>query len=105
MRLLEEFHTFLRVRHNAHHLRVVSSIRAWLWYVYGLADPVSSGKYSGTFVFTATVAEPTVMSFTVPLNVCTIDATATVVASYSSSADMCCESVCVVMSCGGWFRS
>ena len=33
-----------------------------------LADPVSSGKYIGTFVFTAPVAEPTVMSFTVPLN-------------------------------------
>ena len=33
-----------------------------------LVDPVSSGKYNGTFVFTAPVAEPTVMSFTVPLN-------------------------------------
>ena len=68
-----------------------------------MADPVSSGKYIGTFVYTATVAEPTVMSFTVPLNGCTIDATATVVASYSSSADMCCGSVCVEMSCGGGF--
>ena len=33
-----------------------------------LADPVSCGKYSGVFVFTAPFAEPTVMSFTVPLN-------------------------------------
>ena len=46
-----------------------------------LADPVSSGKYSGAFVFTATVAEPTVMSFTVPLNGYSIVATATVVTS------------------------
>ena len=48
-----------------------------------LADPVSTGKYSGAFVFTATVAEPTVMSFTVPLNGYTIVATATVVTSCS----------------------
>ena len=46
-----------------------------------LADPVSSGKYSGAFVFTATVAEPTVMSFIVPLNGYSIVATATVVTS------------------------
>ena len=52
-----------------------------------LADPVSSGKYSGIFVFTAPVAEPTVMSFSVPLDGCTIAATATVVISCSSSAD------------------
>ena len=75
-----------------------------------LADPVSSGKYIGTFVFTAPVAEPTVMSFTVPLNGCIIVATATVVTSCSSSADgpdsaasMSCGSVCVEMSCGGGF--
>ena len=49
-----------------------------------LADPVSSGKYSAAFVFTAPVAEPTVMSFTVPFNGHT---TATVVTSCSSSAD------------------
>ena len=73
-----------------------------------LADPVSSGKYSGTFVFTAPVAEPIVMSFTVPLNGCTIVATATVVTPCSSSADcpvsaspMCCGGACVAMSCGG----
>ena len=73
-----------------------------------LADPVSSGKYSGTFVFTAPVAEPTVMSFTVPLNGYTIVATAAVVTLYSSSAycpdsaaPMCCGGVCVAMSCGG----
>ena len=71
-----------------------------------LADPVSSGKYSGIFVFTAPVAELTVMSFSVPVNGYTIVATATV--SFSSSADcpvsaapMCCWSVCVAMSCGG----
>ena len=68
-----------------------------------LADPVSSGKYSGTFVFTAPVAEPTVVSFTVLLNGWTIAATATVVISCSTSADMCCGSVCVAMSCGGGF--
>ena len=50
-----------------------------------LADPVSSGKYSGTFVFTAPVEEPTLMSFTVPLNGSTIVATATIVSSYSGS--------------------
>ena len=51
--------------------------------------------------------EPTVMSFTVPLNGYIIVATATVVTSYSSSADcpgsvapMCCGGVCVAMSCG-----
>ena len=50
------------------------------------------------------------MSFTVPLDGCTIVATTTVVASCSSSADcpgsaapMCCGSVCVAMSCGGGF--
>ena len=33
-----------------------------------LADPVSSGKYTWIFVFTAPVAELNVVSFTVPLN-------------------------------------
>ena len=51
------------------------------------SDPVSSGKYIGTFVFTAPVAEPTVMSFTVPLDDCTIVATTIVVTSYSSSPE------------------
>ena len=48
------------------------------------------------------------MSFTVPLNGCTIVATATVVTLCSSMADcpgsaapMCCGGVCVAMSCGG----
>ena len=75
---------------------------------FGTFDPVSSGKYSGTFVFAAPVAEPTVMLFTVPLNGCTIIATATVVTSCSSSADypdsadpMSCGCVFVAMSCGG----
>ena len=63
-----------------------------------LADPVSSGKFSGTFVFTAPVAEPTVMSFTVPLTGCTIVATATVVTTCSSSAD--CPDSSAPMCCG-----
>ena len=73
-----------------------------------LAHPVSSGKYSGMFVFTAPVAEPSVMSYAVPLNGCTIVAAATDVTSCSSSADcpgsvapMCCGGVCVAMLCGG----
>ena len=44
-----------------------------------LADPVSSGKYSGTCESTAPVAEPTAMSFTVPLTGSTIVVTAAVV--------------------------
>ena len=46
------------------------SERGWFW--YGLADPVTSGKYSGAFVFTALVAEPYLVLFTVPLNGFTI---------------------------------
>ena len=53
----------------------------------GTLHPVSSGKYSGTFVSTAPVSEPSVVLFTVPLDGCTIDAIASVVASYSSSTD------------------
>ena len=52
-----------------------------------LADPVSSGKYSGAFVFTALVAEPNVVLFTVPLHGFIIVSTATGVTSYSSWAD------------------
>ena len=52
-----------------------------------LADPVSSGKHSGISVLKAPVAEPTVVSFTVPLNGCTIVATAIDVTSCSPSAD------------------
>ena len=47
-----------------------------------LAVPVSSGKYSGAFVFTATVAGPTVMSIRVPLNGYSIVATTTVMTSF-----------------------
>ena len=43
------------------------------------------------------------VSFTVPLNGWTIAAAATVVISCCSSADTCCGSVCVAMSCGGGF--
>ena len=53
--------------HEAHHLRVVSAIVSGLGMNMDFVDPVSSGKYSGTFLFTAPVAEPIVMSFTVPL--------------------------------------
>ena len=67
-----------------------------------LADLVSSGKYSGTCVFTAPVAEPTVVSYTVPLVGCTIVAIATIVTSCSSAA-LFFEGVCVAMSCGGGF--
>ena len=44
-----------------------------------LADPVSSGKYSWTCVSAAPVAEPTAMSFAVPLTGSTIVVTAAVV--------------------------
>ena len=44
-----------------------------------LADPVSSGKCSGTCVSAAPVAEPTAMSFAVPLTGSTIIVTAAVV--------------------------
>ena len=61
-------------------------------------------------MFTAPAAEPAAISFTVPLTGSSIDATAAVVTSYSSSADgpdsaapMCCGSVCVAMSCGAGF--
>ena len=52
-----------------------------------LADPVSSGKYSGTSVSTAPAVAPAAMSFTVTLTGCTIDATAAVVSTCSASAD------------------
>ena len=74
-----------------------------------LTDPVSSEKYSGAFVFTAPVAEPTVMSFTVPLDGYIIVAIAIVVTSYSSSADclvsaapLCCE--VFASRCRVWWR-
>ena len=52
-----------------------------------LAVPVSSGKFSGTFVSTAPAVEPAAMSFTVTLAGSTIDATAAVVSMCSASAD------------------
>ena len=61
-----------------------------------LADPVSSGKYSGTLVFTAPVAEPTVVSYSVPLVGCTIVAIATIVTLCSSARRD-------VVACGGGF--
>ena len=97
---------FLRVR--GLHFQFIDRVVDIPVYDYELADPVSSRKYSGAIVFTAPFAELTVMLFTVPLNDCTIVATATVVTSCSSTADcpdsaapMCCEGVCVAMSCGG----
>ena len=70
--------------HEAHHLRVVSAIVSGLGMYIDFVDPGSSGKCSGTFLFTAPVAEPIVMSFTVPLVGSIIAATATVVTSFSS---------------------
>ena len=71
-----------------------------------LVDPVSSGKYCGTRVFTAPAADPAVMSFTVPSKRSTFVATATTVTSSSadctdSASAMCSEGACVVVSCGG----
>ena len=108
MRLLEEFLALLvfDTKHTIYELCLPSERGFGI--SMDLADPVSSGKYRGIFVFTAPVAERTVVSFTVPLNGCTIVATATVVTSCSSSADcpgsaapLYCGGVCVAMSCGG----
>ena len=88
-----------------------------------LADPVSSGKYSGTYVSTAPVAEPTVVSFVVPslgsviiATAVTTDTVVTEVTAVSttkvttcsswndckdSATPMCSNSKCVAMSCGG----
>ena len=81
MRLLEEFHTTCSAQCTPSTSCVCHPSVALV--CMDLADPVSSGKYIGTFVFTAPVAEPTVVSFTVPLNGCPINATATVMASFS----------------------
>ena len=91
MRLLEEFLALLvfDTKHIIYELCLPSERGFGM--CMDLADPVSSGKYSGTFVFTAPVAEPIVMSFTVPLVGCIIDATATVVTSCSSSAECAAE--------------
>ena len=73
-----------------------------------LAYPVSSEKYSGTCVSTDPVAEPAVMSFTVPSTGSTVVAAATVETTYSESADctdsstsMCNGGVRVATQCGG----
>ena len=85
----------------------MSAYSAWLGYEYEF-QTFSSGMYSGTCVSTAPVVELTVISFTVPLVGCTIDATATVVTTCSSmsgfpdsAAPLRCGGVCVAMSCGG----
>ena len=67
------------------------------------SDPVSSGKYIGTFVFTAPVAEPTVMSFTVPLDDCIIVATTIVLTSYSSSPECSGLRECLRRDVVWWF--
>ena len=79
-----------------------------MWMSLNLADPRSNRKYSGMFVSTAPAVEPAAMSFTDPVTVSTIDATTTVVALYSASADctgsavsMCSAGACVAMSCDG----
>ena len=64
-----------------------------------LAYPVSSEKYSGTCVSTDPVAEPAVMSFTVPLTGSTVVAAAAVETTYSESAD-CTDSSTSM--CSGW---
>ena len=61
----------------------VALLCVWIW-----QTQASSGKYSGTFVSTAPVAESFVVLFTVPLDGCTIVATATVVTLCSSSASV-----------------
>ena len=73
-----------------------------------LAVPVSSGKYSGTFVSTALAVEPAAMSFTVITTGSTFDATAAVVFTCSALADcivfatrMCSAGACVALSCDG----
>ena len=74
--------------------------------IMNLADPVSCRKYSGAIMFTAPFAEPTVMSFTVPLYGYIIVAIAVVVTPFSSLADgpdSACGGVYVAMSCGGGF--
>ena len=76
---------FLRVR--GLHIQFIDRVVDIPVYDYELADPVSSRMYSGAIVFTAPFAELTVMLFTVPLDDCTIVATATVVPSCSSTAD------------------
>ena len=53
-------------------------------------------------MFTAPAAEPTVVSYTVPLVGCTIVAIAAIVTSCSSAA-LFYEGVCVAMSCDGGF--
>ena len=70
-------------------------------------DTCASGRLHRA-VSTAPVAEPTVMSFTVPLTGSTIVATAAVVTMRSASADctdsttpICSRGICVAMSCGG----
>ena len=60
-----------------HFVHVYVSLRRLLRKIHIFS--MSRWTYSGIFVFTAPVAEPTVVSFTVPLNGCTIVATAFVV--------------------------
>ena len=48
---------------GSHHLRVVPSVRAWHWNEQELANPVTSGTYSGKCVLTLPVFEPTERSF------------------------------------------
>ena len=79
-----------------------------LFYVYGFGRPSLEPEVQWGVCGHRSIAEPTVMLFTVLVNGYTIVATAIVVTPYSSSADgpdsaapMCCRGVCVAMSCGG----
>ena len=57
------------------------------YHEYGFGRPSLEREVQWDFRVRSSVAEPIVMSFTVPLNGCTIVATATVVTPCSSSAD------------------
>ena len=93
--------------HEAHHLRVVSAIRVWLGNEYGFGRP-SFEREVQRDVRVHSSSCGTHRDVTVPLNGCTIVATAIVVTTCASTADcpgsaapMCCGGVCVAMSCGG----
>ena len=91
--------------------RSSSSTEWWtfLFYECGFGRPTLEREVQWDACVHSSVAEPTVVSYTVPLGGCTIVAIATVVTSCSSSTDcpgsaaLFCWGVCVAMSCGGGF--
>ena len=68
-----------------------------------LAVPVSSGKFSGTFVSMALAVEPAAMSFTLIMTGSTFDATAAVVFTCSALAD-CIVFATPMCRVGAWRR-